>query len=170
MTNVGRGEAVHCAKQPARCSVFPEGQFIRHTSKHTHTGMLSILFLAVVAIMMACTNYSAWSSTCGHYSRGMAHNTIDQNLSTCLCTCACLCTRVYMCTGMLFAISPRVCAFGELSCSGTRGSSEMLFMKLVSFILNVVERGGGCQGPTQLEISKHRKKACRQLWTWSVCH
>lgn len=34
----------------------------------------------------------------------------------------------------------------------------MVFMKLVSFILDLVMGGGGCQGLPQLEISKHMKK------------
>ncbi len=51
-----------CAEQPARCNISPGDQFIQHTNTHTHGSMLSIVFLAVVAIMAACTNYSAWSS------------------------------------------------------------------------------------------------------------
>lgn len=39
-------------------------QFTHTTQTHTHGGMLSILFLAVVAIMVVCTNYSAWSRKC----------------------------------------------------------------------------------------------------------
>lgn len=32
----------------------------------------------------------------------------------------------------------------------------MLFMKLVSFVLDVVEVGGDCRGLPQLETEKHR--------------
>lgn len=52
-----------CAEQPARSTVSPWST-IYTTQTRTHGSTLSILLLAVVAIMAVCTNYSAWSSTC----------------------------------------------------------------------------------------------------------
>lgn len=61
-------------------------QFIQHTHTRTCThssssSMLSISFLAVVAIMALCTNYSARSRKCVVGKSYTAHNTIDQDLS-----------------------------------------------------------------------------------------
>ena len=110
---------MYCAEQPARCSVFPGEPFIQHT--HTHGSMLSILFLAVVAIMAVRTNYSARSSICVvasaketlHGSQHYWSKPVGLPLYV----------RAPVCTGMPFPF-PLVCAFGERVCSGTRGTSE----------------------------------------------
>lgn len=166
---------MHCTEQPARCSVFP-GELLQHTHTDVATRwhVINIVFLQwqlswQCAPITQPRAANVWSPQ--QRNSYMAHNTIDQNLSTCLCMCArarvCVYVGAIVCflcvQACFFPPFPLVCTFGGCESESRR---KMLFMKLVSFILDVMEGGGGCQRLSQLEISKHREKSC---WSMSVC-
>lgn len=120
--------------------VYPFGeQFIGHT--HTQGNMLSILFLAAVALMAVCTDYSAWSRKCVvakamEKLHGSQHYW-SKPAGPPLVVRAPVCFDGY---SLAFSISARVhvwlmCVHRHIWHNWKR--AKMLFMKLVSFILDV---------------------------------
>lgn len=159
---------MHCAEQPARCSVVP-GEPLQRTNTHTHTDaatwwhVINIVFLFFFCSGSyhgsVCQLLSLEQQMCGRHSRGNATWLTTLLIKTCrpasVCVrvCVCLCTYVFSVrVSMLPPPFPLVCTFGGCE---SESRQKMLFMKLVSFIL---DGGGGSRGLPQLEISKHRGK------------